>query len=115
MPEKLPRGRNPAHPWVGQLEGREAHWAAPQEMSWPTNYSTSFQPVGNCWKSRDYFKSRNSVATFADTSGDLCFWFFGILLMISGEKFGGFLFFLGRSLTNSLAAELFLLERWKLG
>lgn len=65
-------------------------------MSWPTNYSlTSFQPMENCWKSRDYYKSRNSVAAFENTSGDLFFSFSDILLMTSGEKIGVFFLFWG--------------------
>ena len=70
----------------------------------------------NCWKSRDYYKSRNSVAAFENTSGDLFFSFSDILLMTSGEKIGVFfLFWGGGSLTNSWAAELFLLETWRSG
>lgn len=107
-------------PSMGRGAGRSWGWLgkAPQEMSWLTNYSfTSFQPVGNGWKSRVYFRSRNSLATFANTSGDLCFSFFGHFIDDFWWKVWGIFFFSfwWGSLTNSLAVELFLLERWRTG
>lgn len=98
VPGRLPH--DPVLARVRGVGGHEADRTAPRAMSWPGNCPlSSFQPTGNCWKSRISFQGRNPVAAFEKASGLSFFFFFfslsDIVTMTSSGKLWGFFSFRG--------------------